>query len=424
MKAAIIALGSELLGTTKLDKNSLRITAELERFGVELIGKSTVGDDENTIGDILKYWTTHTDMIVMTGGLGPTTDDVTRDAVADALGRALSPDPKLEEQLRRRFASMGRQMAEVNRKQAMIIKGGTTLENARGTAPGIRIEHKGTTIFLFPGVPREVDHMIERHLRPWLQEQTSTCGKQETIKRAVLKVACLPESEVEQRILPAYEQFGREWITILGSPGEVTLHLKAYGEEEDCQQKLQAMQERLRELIGDAVFTDQADWSLEHVVGKLLTNQQKTLATAESCTGGLLAERLTRIPGSSAYFLGGLVTYSYGSKTDLLGIPKATIEKQGAVSEAVANAMAESVRSLYGSDYGIGITGIAGPSGGTETKPLGTVHITLIGPEDENIEHQHKHFPGDRDRVRLQSTQWALNMLRQRLRVVQQAQGI
>ena len=416
MKAAIIALGSELLGTTKLDKNSLRITAELERFGVELIGKSTIGDNEKTIGDTLKHWITHTDVIVLTGGLGPTTDDVTRSAVADALGKTLSPDPKLEEQLRRRFASMGRQMAEVNRKQAMMIEGGTALENARGTAPGIRIEHEGTTIFLFPGVPKEADHMIERHLRPWLQEQTSAGGNQETIERAALKIACLPESEVEQRILPAYEEFGREWITILGSPGEVTLHLKAHGKEDHCQKKLQAMQDRLRELIGDAVFTDQTDWNLEQVVGQLLTRQQKTLATAESCTGGLLAERLTRMPGSSAYFLGGLVTYSDNSKTDFLGIPKDTIQEHGAVSEAIARAMAKNVRVKYRSDYGIGITGVAGPSGGTEAKPVGTIHIALAGPAEKDIEHQHKRFPGDRDRVRLQSTQWALEMLRKKLR--------
>ena len=161
MKAAIIAIGSELLGTAKLDNNSLRITAELERFGVELIGKSTIGDDESTIGDALTYWVTRTDMIVLTGGLGPTTDDVTRSAVAGALGKTLSLDPDMEEQLRHRFARMGRHMAEVNRKQAMMIASGTALDNARGTAPGIRIEHEGTSIFLFPGVPREVDHMIE-----------------------------------------------------------------------------------------------------------------------------------------------------------------------------------------------------------------------------------------------------------------------
>ena len=412
MKAAILALGSELLGTTKLDKNSLRITAELERFGIELIGKSTIGDDEKTIGDTLTHWITHTDMIVITGGLGPTTDDVTRSAVASALGKTLSLDPKLEEQLRRRFARMGRQMAEVNRKQALMIQGGTTLENSRGTAPGIRIEHKGTTIFLFPGVPREADYMVEKHLRPWLQEQTSADGNQETIERAVLKVACLPESEVEQHILPAYEEFGREWITILGSPGEVTLHLKAQGKKDDCQQKLQTMQERLRELIGGAIFTDKADWSLEKIVGELLVSQKKTLATAESCTGGLLAERLTRVPGSSAYFLGGIVTYSDDSKTELLGIPKEMIKEHGAVSEAIARAMAETVRTKYESDYGVGITGVAGPSGGSDTKPVGTIHIALAGPQEEDIEHQHKHFPGDRDRVRLQSTQWALEMLR------------
>ncbi len=415
MKAAIIALGSELLGITKLDKNSLHITAELEHFGVKLLGKSIIGDDEKTIGDTLKHWIPHTDMIIITGGLGPTTDDVTRDAVAEALGKALTPNPILEEQICRRFTSMGRQMADINRKQAMMIQGGTTLENARGTAPGIRIKHDGTTIFLFPGVPREADYMVETHLRPWLQKHASAGGNQKAIERAVLKVACLPESEVEQRIFPAYEEFGREWITILGSPGEVTLHLKTQGKKDHCQKQLQTMQERMRKLVGDAIFTDKADASLEHIVGELLTSQKKTLATAESCTGGLLAERLTRIPGSSAYFLGGLVTYSDNSKADLLEIPKDTIQKHGAVSEAVAKAMAQQVRIKYSSDYGIGITGVAGPDGGSETKPAGTIHITLAGPGDEDIEHQHKRFPGDRERVRSQSAQWALNILRQAL---------
>ena len=415
MKAAIIALGSELLGTTKLDNNSLRITAELERFGVELIGKSTIGDDESTIGDALKYWVARTDMIVLTGGLGPTTDDVTRSAVADALGKTLSLDPGMEEQLRRRFARMGRHMAEVNRKQAMMIASGTALDNARGTAPGIRIEHEGTSIFLFPGVPREVDHMIEAHLRPWLQAHASVAERHGAIVHAVLKVACLPESEVEQHILPAYEEFGREWITILASPGEVTLHLKAQGQEADCTMKLQTMRERLRELIGDAVFTDQTEASLESVVGDLLARQKKTLATAESCTGGLLAERVTRVPGSSTYFPGGIVTYSDDSKTDLLGIPKETIAKNGAVSEAVAGEMAAHVKAKYRSDYGIGITGIAGPSGGSAEKPVGTVHVALASPGQNGIEHRHARFPGDRGRVRLQSTQWALNMLRQAL---------
>ena len=179
--------------------------------------------------------------------------------------------------------------------------------------------------------------------------------------------------------------------------------------------KLQTMRERLRELIGDAVFTDRTEASLESVVGDLLARQKRTLATAESCTGGLLAERVTRVPGSSTYFLGGIVTYSDDSKTGLLGIPQETIAKNGAVSEAVAGEMAANVKAKYRSDYGIGITGIAGPSGGSAEKPVGTIHVALASPGQNGIEHQHARFPGDRGRVRLQSTQWALNMLRQAL---------
>lgn len=308
-------------------------------------------------------------------------------------------------------------MGEINCKQAMMIEGGTALENMCGIAPGICIEHQETTIFLLPGVPREVDHMIETYLNPWLKKHTSENGIQKRIERTMLKIACIPESEIEERILPAYKEFGREWITILGSPGEVILHLKAQGEETHRKTKLYTMQQRLRELIGNDVFSDQADWSLEKAVGHLLANQQNTLTTAESCTGGLLAERLTRISGSSDYFLGGIVPYSNKLKTALLGIKKEAMQKHGVVSKPIAIAMAQNVRLQYQSDYGIGLTGIAGPSGGSATKPVGTIHIALAGPDDKTITHHEKFFPGNRNSIRSQAAHWALNMLRQALHI-------
>ncbi len=415
MNAAIIALGSELLGTTKLDNNSLRITKELEKFGVSLIGKSTIGDDEESIEKNLEYWLTHAEIILLTGGLGPTTDDVTRSAVASALGKKLFLDTAIEKQLARRFSRMGRHMTEINRKQAMMIPGGQPLENGPGTAPGIRIKYKKTTIFLFPGVPREVQYMITTHLHPWLQEHTKMEKSKTVIHHAILKISCLPESEVEQLILPAYKEFGKEWITILGSPGEVTLRLKARGEESECQTRLTLMQQRLCELIGTPVFTTQDDESLEFVLGSLLKKHTKTIATAESCTGGLLAERLTRVPGSSDYFLGGHITYSDQSKVNFLGISHATIQKYGAVSKEIAMAMAKNIRLKYESDYGVGITGIAGPDGGSLTKPVGTVHICIVGSNKTLSRYEQRVFSGDRTRIRLQSAQWALEMLRQLL---------
>jgi nicotinamide-nucleotide amidase len=226
-------------------------------------------------------------------------------------------------------------------------------------------------------------------------------------------VACLPESVVEERIAPAYEELGRENITILFSPGEIRVRATAGGPEAERRQRLDAMTARLRELVGDAVFCSREEDTLEGVVGELLRSAGATLTAAESCTGGLLAERITRVPGSSDYFLGGAVTYTNELKTQVLGVPEEMLREHGAVSEPVARAMAEGVRRAYGSDYGVGITGVAGPGGGSEEKPVGTVHIAVAGPR--GTEHRKTRFPGDRERVRMQSAQLGLELLRRML---------
>ncbi|HEY0410308.1 MAG TPA: CinA family nicotinamide mononucleotide deamidase-related protein, partial [Candidatus Dormibacteraeota bacterium] len=317
LRAAILAIGSELLGTERLDTNSLRLTAALDRHGIELRKKAVVGDSEEELTAEVRALLTRVDLVLVTGGLGPTADDVTREAVAAALGRGLHSDPEVLAALEERFRAFVRRMPAVNRRQAEVIDGALVLPNAHGTAPGLRIDTETATIFLFPGVPHELEGMIADQLEPWLAERSGGIAR----SSVTLKIAGLPESEVEERIAPAYEEFGRESITILASAGEIKLIATAAGPEGERTARLAAMADRLALLAGDSVYTRNADDTLEQVVGDLLREGNARLATAESCTGGLLAERLTRIAGSSDYFPGGVVTYSNGEKTRLLGVP-------------------------------------------------------------------------------------------------------
>lgn len=411
MRAAILAVGSELLGTERLDTNSLLLTRALARHGVELVRKAVAGDSEEEIADELAHTLPRVDLMIATGGLGPTSDDVTREAVARALGRRLVLHPETLARIERRFQAMGLRMAAVNRKQAEIVEDAQVLPNANGTAPGMQIATpSGAVLFLFPGVPAELQAMIPEYLEPWLALRSGGAARE----TAVLKVACVPESALEERIAPAYAEFGREAITVLAKPGDIRLEMTATGPEAERRAHLAAMARRLAELAGDAVYADREEATLESVVGELLRRAGRTLAVAESCTGGLLAERLTRVPGSSAYFLGGAVVYTNALKIRLLGVPEALLAEHGAVSEPVARAMAEGVRGALGSDYGVGITGVAGPGGGSEEKPVGTVHLALAGPGGAAA-HRRVRFPGDRERVRWQASQLALEMLRRLL---------
>jgi len=411
MQAAILAIGTELLGTERLDTNSLRLTRALAAHGVELVRKAVAGDSEAEIAAELASVLPRVDLVLVTGGLGPPSDDVTREAVAAALGRRLVFDGEVAARIESRFQAMGLRMSAVNRKQAEIVDGAEVLPNANGTAPGMRLATaSGAVLFLFPGVPSELEAMIGTYLEPWLALRSGGAVRE----TAVLKVACVPESALEERIAPAYAEFGREAITILAKPGEIRLEMTATGPEAERRKRLAAMSARLAALAGEAVYADREADTLESVVGELLRRQGRTLTVAESCTGGLLAERLTRVPGSSDYFLGGVLVYTDGLKTRLVGVPEALLAAHGAVSEEVARAMAEGVRRALESDYGIGITGVAGPGGGSAAKPVGTVHLAVAGPL--GVAHRQVRFPGDRERVRWQSSQLALEMLRRLLR--------
>lgn len=408
--AAILAIGSELLGTERLDTNSLRVTAALDAHGFELVRKAVVGDSEEEIARELRSLLGRVELVVVGGGLGPTADDVTREATAAALGRPVAFDDELLRRIEARFQEHGLRMPAVNRKQAEVIAGAEVLPNERGTAPGLRLEAAGTTLFLVPGVPYELEGLLQSHLVPWLAARAGGAGRE----TAVLKVACMPESAVEERIAPAYAELGREAITILAKPGEIRLHVTASGPPEERRARLAAMQERLAELVGDAVFTRREEETLEGVAGSLLRRAGRTLAVAESCTGGLVAERVTAVAGSSDYFEGGIVAYTNRLKTRLVGVPEELLAVHGAVSEPVAVALAEGARRTLGADYGIGVTGIAGPAGGSDTKPVGTVHLAVAGP-GHPPNHRRVRFPGDRERVRWQASQLALEMLRRRL---------
>ncbi len=412
MRAAILAVGSELLGTDRLDTNSLRLAAVLREHGVELRRKAVVGDSEADISAELRRMANETELVIVTGGLGPTSDDVTREAAASAFGRSLAEDSAVLATIEARYRTYFRRMPEVNRRQAMVIDGAAVLENRNGTAPGLRLDVEGSTIFLFPGVPRELDGLVAEQLVPWLRAHAGGDGAIETW---ALRIACVAESDIEERIAPAYAEFGRDPITVLASAGDVLLKVTARGDVASRRAQLEAMQRRLAELVGDAVYSWNEEEHLEAVVGRLLRERRESLAVAESCTGGLVAERVTRIAGSSDYFLGGVVAYANAAKEAVVGVSAALVREHGAVSEPVALALAAGARTRFQSDWGIGVTGIAGPDGGSEEKPVGTVHVAIASPSSAAAVHRRLRLPGDRERVRWLSSQWALDLLRRAL---------
>jgi nicotinamide-nucleotide amidase len=404
LNASIIAIGSEMLGPTRVDTNSLKITAAFESFGIGVVRKSVVGDTQDQLVDEIRHSLAHSDILVTSGGLGPTEDDMTREALVEALGLQMEVDAGIVERLEERFAARGWVMPEVNKRQANVFIGQTTLTNERGTAPGFHIEQDGKHAWVFPGVPHELEWMVATYLRPWL---ASVTGGQSRFRR-VLKIAGMTESGVEERLKPYYAAHP-EPLTILATSGQTELHLAADGAEVEALATIAAREQELRELFGHKIFGAD-DEVLEGVIGRILTERGETVATAESCTGGLLASRITDVAGSSAYFMGGAVCYTAASKTALAGVDPALIAEHGEVSEAVAIALARGARERFGTTYGIGVTGIAGPGGGTETKPVGTVHIAVAAAD------RHKHWkllwPMERSLFKRITTQSALDLLR------------
>ena len=410
-RAVIVAVGSELLTPFRTDTNSLFITSKLNDLGIEVVAKVIVGDRRDELAAVIGESLRRSDLLVLTGGLGPTDDDVTRLAVSDALGLPLDEDPEIVERIRQRFARRGMEMPAVNRVQAQVLRGAAVLPNANGTAPGQWLERGARSVVLLPGPPREMRPMFEAVLAEWLQP----LARGARLHRRVIKIAGRTESDVEQVTQPVYSRFAT-WqppvaTSILAVPGQIELHFSVRAESgEDARSILARATSEILAVAGDDVFSTDGR-SLEQVVGDLLRRRGWRIATAESCTGGLVASRLTDVPGSSDYVERGVVAYSNRAKTDLLGVPEALMLEHGAVSEPVGEAMAAGMRERAGVDVAVGVTGIAGPGGGSESKPVGTVAVAVAWASGSVVRRYL--FPGGREQVKWFASQTALNMVRQ-----------
>ncbi|HEX6501630.1 MAG TPA: competence/damage-inducible protein A [Terriglobales bacterium] len=411
--AEIVAVGSELLTPFRQDTNSLYLTEKLNELGVEVAFKTIAGDKRQHLLSVAQSALTRADVILFMGGLGPTEDDVTREAVAETLGLELRRDADILEKLEKRFASRRMTMSPNNAKQADILAGATVLPNSMGTAPGQWIsgkyEGREKIIILLPGPPHELKRLFEEQCIERLRAKLPPAF----IATRVLKIAMMPESQCDARVAPIYKRFEDVQTTILAGAGEIQLHLKTQADSlEAAQERVDRLAGELEDELGDAVFSSQGE-SLEQIVGYFLQMRNATLATAESCTGGLLGERITSVSGSSRYFVGGAIVYSNQLKSEFANVPEELLKKYGAVSRLVAVALAEGIRERCKATLGVGITGVAGPAGGTPEKPVGLVFHALAS--DTGTEVIERNFPGDRKRIRWFATQQALDMVRRKL---------
>ncbi|MFZ3215533.1 MAG: competence/damage-inducible protein A [Candidatus Acidiferrales bacterium] len=406
MNAEIIAVGSELLTPYRLDTNSLWLTGELNRIGIRVIHKAVVGDSPAEMRSSFRHALDRADLIISSGGLGPTDDDLTRETIADLLGRKLRLDEKILREIQERFRRFARTMPEINVRQAMVPEGATVLPNQRGTAPALWLEAAGHILVLLPGVPHEFRSIFESEVRPRLAKIS---GDERLFTRD-LRITGLGESDVETRVRPLYQLYPDTQTTILASPTGTQLHPRTWSRDPAQAEKLlDEITDRMALALGEHLYSTRGE-ALEEVVGRVLTENRATVAVAESCTGGMLAERLTNVPGSSSYFLGGVICYSNELKVSLVGVPQTLLEAKGAVSSEVALALADGIRKRTGATLGVGVTGVAGPGGGTPEKPVGLVHI---GIADEHGPRERAYrFPGDRERIRQFASQAALDAVR------------
>lgn len=413
MNAEIIAVGSEMLTPHRTDTNSLYLTEQLNLLGVDVIFKSIVGDNLPRLVAAAQHGLFRSDILIFSGGLGPTEDDLTREAVAEAIGIGLRRDPAIVRNLEERFAARGWKMASNNAKQGDVLEGATVLPNPNGTAPGQwltgQFDGRERMIVLLPGPPHELKALFENEVRERLRAKVP----QSSIAARTLKIAMLGESHVDARVAPIYKRYTDVDTTILAGAGEIELIFKAQAATYDAaQRRVDELAGLIEDELDDAVFSRNGE-SLEQIVGYWLQMRNATLSVAESCTGGLLAERITSISGSSRYFLGGAVVYSNRLKTELAGVPTEMIDRHGAVSREVAAALAEGIRYRCESTLGVGITGVAGPLGGTPDKPVGLVFHAVAG--DSGTEIVQRNFPGDRKHIRRFASTMALDMVRKKL---------
>jgi nicotinamide-nucleotide amidase len=412
VRCEIIGVGTELLLGQIVNTNAAWIGQRLADVGWDCLRHTAVGDNEGRIADTVREALGRADAVIVTGGLGPTQDDVTREALAAVSGVRLVRQPELEQWLRDRFARMGvRRMADMNLRQADVPEGARTIDNPRGTAPGLIVEIGGKPVYAVPGVPREMEGMLEQVVLPDLAVRA---GEGRAIVSRTLRTAGVGESRLAERLTPLWEEAGSGEVTLayLASPGEVRVRLTAVGAtREEALAEIAPLEARIRDELGEIVYgTD--DETLEAVVGRLLRERGRTLATAESLTGGLLGGRITGIGGSSDYYLGGVVAYATDAKAAQLGVDPALLETDGPVSEPVAAAMAAGVRATFGADYGLAVTGVAGPTEQSGRR-VGTL---CLGVADTNgTATTTLTAPGDRTQVRLWTCAVALDLLRRRL---------
>jgi len=408
--AEIIAIGSELLTPQRVDTNSLIVTEHLNMLGVEVFTKQVIGDDRERLTSAIRCALERADIVVLIGGLGPTEDDVTRDAAAAALGRKLEHSAEQEAVLTNRFRQINRPMAQNNLRQTYLIERAEVLPNPNGTAPGQFVVTERGAIALLPGPPRELKPMVERELVPRLKPLLPP----QVIKVRSFRITGIGESDLDTLIAPVYSKYANPVTTVLSTLGDLWVHLRAQcNTERETDALLKEVGDPIAELLGDRVYSTDPDDTLELTVGRMLRERNATVATAESCTGGLIAARFTDAPGSSDYFIAGYVTYSDQQKRTVLGVPEDLLAKHTSVSEAAAIAMAEAARRLSGATYGISTTGFAGPSGGTEADPVGTIYLGVAGPEGTRCTRMR--YGADRYRNRTLATQFSLDLLRKTL---------
>ena len=413
MKSEIIAVGSEMLTPFRQDTNSLCLTEKLNEIGVTVAFKTIVGDRRKDLVGVIRNALGRTDIVILVGGLGPTEDDLTREAVAEALSLNLKRDATQVAALHARAATWRMPMAENNLKQADVIESATVLPNPNGSAPGQWLEtlYQGyrKLVMLVPGPPNECLPLFESECLPRLR----TTLPQRHIAKRTLKAAMIPESQADKLLAPIYTQYKDVETTILAHAGDIQLTLLCSKPSlELADQRVDELAGKMEEALDDWLYSSEGE-SLEQIVLYYLGLRQATLAVAESCTGGMIAQRITTVPGSSRSFLGGAVVYSNELKTAFADVPPELIERYGAVSSEVAGALAEGIRKHTGATLGLGVTGVAGPTGGTDTKPVGRVYIAVS--DGQNTDTFERNFRGARDRVREWASQQALDLIRRKL---------
>ncbi len=409
LSAEIIAIGSELLTPTKTDTNSLWLTEKLNEIGIEVKLKTIVGDDELRLEETIKDALKRSDVVISTGGLGPTEDDITRRVSARAVGRKLVYYDDIEADLRERFKKWGRGMPEINKRQAFIIEGAEILPNPNGSAVGMSVAVENKFFVILPGPPRENQPMFENFILPKLREKAGEIF----VKRKILRVSGMGESAVDEAIAPIYKEYKTVETSILFNKSEIEVVLAAKSDSAAKANELLAeLTGKIVAELGIAVFATNGEL-MEEIVGKLLRETGRTVAVAESCTGGLIGQRLTDVAGSSDYFMQGIIAYANEAKIKSLNVEPEIIEKYGAVSGEVAEAMAHGIRESAHTDYAISVTGIAGPGGGTPEKPVGTVFVGYA--DATRVKSLKVVLPGDRFLIRWRASQTALDYLRRKI---------